>query len=351
LALRETTYGRKIAADVDGIEGDVVRANLIARAAIVRSRQSHAEQARRMALEAAELAERSNALEELALAYSAVFVAEAQLGHDGMAEWARRALDVYESLGNFEGQAAMALNLGVAAYYDNQWDETLKWYRRAGDLYRQVGNLLDAAGTEANIAEVLINQGRLHDAEPLLRDAVRVMNASGFVEVSFVEMHLGRLLSALGDVSGAERMLRSVVDNCTSAGQLAWAYEASTHLADCLIRSGRPDAGLDVLNRPTNVDVAEVAIFEAARAAVWARGLLAMGRPDDALEHLYRGVAAARRGNLLFDLAGLLQLACEIGPPFDPRLGTSDPAGELSMITGRLGLVTEGRESVSAMSS
>jgi tetratricopeptide (TPR) repeat protein len=268
-----------------------------------------------------------------------------------MAEWARRALDVYESLGNFEGQAAMALNLGVAAYYDNQWDETLKWYRRAGDLYRQVGNLLDAAGTEANIAEVLINQGRLHDAEPLLRDAVRVMNASGFVEVSFVEMHLGRLLSALGDVSGAERMLRSVVDNCTSAGQLAWAYEASTHLADCLIRSGRPDAGLDVLNRPTNVDVAEVAIFEAARAAVWARGLLAMGRPDDALEHLYRGVAAARRGNLLFDLAGLLQLACEIGPPFDPRLGTSDPAGELSMITGRLGLVTKGRESVSAMSS
>ena len=245
----------------------------------------------------------------------------------------------------------MALNLGVIAYYDNRWDETLTWYRRAGDLYRQVGNLLDAAGTEANIAEVLINQGRLDEAEPLLRDAVRVMNASGFVEVSFVEMHLGRLLWALGDASSAERLLRSVVDNCTHAGQWAWAYEASTHLADYLIGSGRADAGLDVLTSPANLDVAEVAIFEAARAAVWVRGLLELGCRDDTLEHLYRGIAAARRGNLLFDLAGLLRLACEIGPPFDPRLGTSDPAGELSMITDRLGLVTEVRESVSELSS
>jgi class 3 adenylate cyclase/tetratricopeptide (TPR) repeat protein len=351
LALRETTYGRKIAADVSGAQGDVVMAKLIARAAIVRSRQSHAEQARRMALEAAELAKRSNALEELALAYSAVFVAEAQLGRDSMAEWARRALDVYESLGDLEGEAAMAVNLGVAAYYDNQWDETLKWYRRAGDLYRQVGNLLGAAGTEANIAELFINQGHLHEAEPLLRDAARVMNASGFVELPFVEMHLGRLLRSLGDVFGAERLLRSVIDNCTSAGQWAWAYEASTHLADCLIGSGRPDAGLDVLNSPANVDVAEIAIFEAARAAVWARGLLEMGRRDDALQHLYRGVAAARQGDLLFDLAGLLRLACEIGPPFDPRLGTSDPAGELSMITDRLGLVTEVLASATRASS
>jgi class 3 adenylate cyclase/tetratricopeptide (TPR) repeat protein len=343
LALRETTQGRKVTAGVEGAESDAIRAHLIARAAIVRSRQSHGEQALRMGLEAAELAERCAAQEVLALSYSAIFVAEAQLGRDSMATWARRALEVYETLGNLEGQAAMAHNLGVAAYYDSRWNETLEWYRRAGELYRRVGNLLDAASVDANIAEVLVNQGRLDDAEPLLRDAVRVMHASHFVEVSFVEMHLGRLLRARGDLAGAERLLGAVIDNCKTSGQAAWAYEASIHLADCLIDSGRADEGLAVLSRPTNVDPAEVSIFEAALSSVSARGLLALGRRDEAIEQICHGVAAARDGSLLFDLAGLLTLACDVGPPFDPRLGTIDPADEAYTIAGRLELVSNVR--------
>ena len=72
-------------------------------------------------------------------------------------------------------------------------------------------NLLDAATTEANIGEVLVNQGRLDEAEPMLRDAARVLRSSGYAwAATFAEMQAsvvvkaGVLLAALRQFGGAE---------------------------------------------------------------------------------------------------------------------------------------------------
>ena len=339
LALGEITRGLKLAAAAHGGGGDAVQARLLAYTAIVRSRQSHAEQARSVGLEAVALAERCGERAALARAYHAIFAAETLLGGRDKATWARRALELYESVDDLEGQAEMTNNLGVIAYFDSRWDETVERYRQAIEADRRIGNLLDASLSEANIGEVLVNQGRLDEAEPLLRDAARLLRASDFGAAPFAEMHLGRLLTARGEFDEAERLLRSGVEEWRANGRAASAYETSIYLADCLARSGRPQAGLDVLAQPTGGDADEIAIFEAASSLVSAAALLELGRVDDAIETICRGVRAARERSLTFDLARLLLLADRVGPPFDRRLGTTEPAGEASRLFQQLGVI------------
>ncbi len=202
LALGETTRGSKLTTDHMEPEGQRVHAQLLAHAAIVHYRQQHLGEARRMGLMAAELAERCAAREALATSCNAIFLAEVQLGRPGAESWAERALELYEELGDLQGQAATANNLGVIAFFESRWEETLERYREAVESDRRTGRLLGAALTEANIAEVLVSQGRLDEAEPLLRNAVRVLRASDDAGVPFVEMHLGRLFDGPGRVRG-----------------------------------------------------------------------------------------------------------------------------------------------------
>ena len=339
LALGETSRGRKVAAKVDGAISDAVQARSLAFAAIVQSRQSRARQAWRTGMAAADLAERCGEQAALARAYHAVFLAGVLLGEPGKAEWAGRALELYETLGDLEGQADMANNLGVIAYFDSRWDETLEWYRQAIDADRRIGNVLDAAMTEANIGEVLVNQGRLDEAEPLLRNAVRVLRASDYGAAPFVEMHLARLLTAQGGFDAAESLLRSGVDQWRARGRAASVYETSIYLADCLVRSGRAQEGLEVIAHATGAEPEEVAIFEAARAAVSASALIELGFVDEAIATICDGVELARERMLTFDLARLLMLADQIGPPFNERLGTTKPAEEAHHLLDRLGVV------------
>jgi class 3 adenylate cyclase/tetratricopeptide (TPR) repeat protein len=339
LALGETTRGRKLAAAVHSADGDAAQARLLAHAAAVRYRQQHAEQARRVGLEAAELAERSGEDEALAMAYTAIFVAEVQLGRENTESWARRALELYQSLGDLEGQAAMANNLGLVAYFDGRWDETVERYRQAVESDRRSGRLLDAAMSESNIGEVLVNQGRLDEAEPLLRDAVRVLRASDYGGVPFAEMHLGRLLTAQGDFDDAERLLRSAVEQYRSVGSAASAHETAIHLADCQILSGRPREGLETVGQDFGAKAEEIAIFDAARAMVSARALIDLGRVNDAREAICHGLAIARNRGLAFDLARLLMLVDRIGPPFDECVETTEPAREARELLDRLGVI------------
>ncbi|MGA9278900.1 adenylate/guanylate cyclase domain-containing protein [Ilumatobacter sp.] len=340
LALGETTRGRSLASTVADVEaGEAMEARLLAHAAIVRSRQSHAAQARSLGLAAADLAERHGEHAALARAYHAIFLAETLLGGTDKALWARRALDLYEAIGDIEGQAEMTNNLGVIAYFDSRWDETVTRYEQAIDADRRIGNLLDASLTAANIGEVLVNQGRLDEAEPLLRDAARVVRASDYGAAPFVEMHLGRLLTAQGDFGEAERLLRAGVEQWRASGRAASAYEMSVYLADCLVRSGRPHEGLDILERATGADAGEIAIFQAAAALVEATAFIELERVDEATAAICRGVRAARERSLTFDLARLLLLAGDIGPPFDRCLGTPEPAEEARRLLDRLGVL------------
>jgi hypothetical protein len=73
---------------------------------------------------------------------------------------------------------------------------------------------------------------------------------------------------------------------------------------------------------------------------VTARALIDLGRLDEARTTISDGVEMARSHGLNFDLARLLLLADRIGPPFDTRLETTEPAEEAHHLLHRLGVVS-----------
>ena len=153
-------------------------------------------------------------------------------------------------------------------------------------------------------------------------------------------MHLGRLLTARGDYGAAEKLLRSGVDEWRSMGDATSTYETSLHLADCLTKSGRPNEGLDVLAKAFAATTEDVSILHAARSVVSPRALIELGFTNEATETIADGVDEARTRVLQFDLARLLLLADRLGKPFDPRLGTTEPAEEAQRLLDRLGVVS-----------
>ncbi len=339
-ALREATRVRRL---LDGAPDDVAgsaRARAAAFSAVVRQRQERAVAALRLATAAALEAERCGDRSALARASGVIAWAGLVLGRDDSIEHTRRALELFEEVGDLVGQAHMANNLGGYTFFEGDWDETLEWYARCEEACRRTGNVTDAALTNANTGEVLVNQGRLDEAEPLLRDAARVLRVSGHLwGATFAEMHLGRLLVARGDLVRAEALLRGCVDENAAMGSSASAYEASLHLGACLVASGRPQEALELVASWSARATDDVSIFDAARAVVDATALFGLTRPSEAVGVLVRGVAVARERHLDYDLGRLLLLAALHG--VDPTLvGSDDPTADANGLLTRLGVVS-----------
>jgi class 3 adenylate cyclase/tetratricopeptide (TPR) repeat protein len=339
VALAETTRARTILDGADGRATAAARAGALAFAALIRQRQEHADEALRLAELAATEGERAHALSAQARACNVISWAATMLGRPDAERWARRALELYEEVGDLVGQADMANNLGIQAFFEGRWGDTLDLYQRSRDACERVGNVIDAASTDANIGEVLVNQGRLDEAESVLREASRVFRASGHRwGETFAAMHRGRILTARGDLIGAEEALAGVRDQFLALGRSASAYEASLYLAECLAQAGRPGEALDVLARASRMTTDDVSIFDAARARITAMSLRAAGRVDEATRTLEQGMATARARGLEYELS--LMLAAVPDWPATVDTGSDEPpAAESARLFARLGVV------------
>src|SRR5690606_20337919 len=125
-----------------------------------RQRQERAVDALRLAEAAAAEADRCGDRSALARAYGVLAWAGLVLGRGDSLEHTRRALELFEEVGDLVGQAHMANNLGGYTYFRGEWDETLTWYARCEQACIRTGNVTDAALANANTGEVMVNQGR-----------------------------------------------------------------------------------------------------------------------------------------------------------------------------------------------
>ena len=73
----------------------------------------------------------------------------------------------------------MLNNLGTSAYFAGRWNEALALYRQALEAWERAGDTRSVSLAAFNVGEILSAQGRLDEAEPLLRDAERACRASG----------------------------------------------------------------------------------------------------------------------------------------------------------------------------
>jgi class 3 adenylate cyclase/tetratricopeptide (TPR) repeat protein len=262
-ALAWVTRARRL---LDGISGDEARrrsAQLSAWYATVLQAEGRTTDALPWCERAVAEAQAAGDQEALAQAYNVLEWVDIMMGRsDG--RHLRKALAIYESMGDLAGQAKILTNLGAGAYFSGQWDEAIECWERGREAYLTVGQPVDAASSDSNMGEVLSDQGRLDEAEPLLREALRVWRASGDrYSYAGTLSQLGRVLSRSGRHEEALELFAEARDGLESVGAQADVLETDAKVAECYLFMGRHDDALELatstlekVNAPDSVSVA-----------------------------------------------------------------------------------------------
>jgi class 3 adenylate cyclase/tetratricopeptide (TPR) repeat protein len=239
-ALRWLTRARRFLATVPGHDALRLRAECSAQYGLIRHWQGHDVDAVASLREAVELAEAAGADDALATALVCLDTCEMALGRSGAGEHAHEALGIWKRLGNRPWEEARVLNqLGIRAYFEGRWDEAVDYYRESKLACDRAGDQFTGAVEMGNMAEVLSDQGRLIEAEPLLRDALRVWRAAQAPSfVAFGKSQLGRLAARSGRFDEALELLRSARDDYVRDGEHAEILETDARIAECLVLQG-----------------------------------------------------------------------------------------------------------------
>jgi class 3 adenylate cyclase/tetratricopeptide (TPR) repeat protein len=346
--------------DAAGDEAARVRARLAAFRAVVRQAQERPRPARDAARIAVDVASATDAPDALARAYEVLDWAARALGepvHEPLGPMARQ---LYHAAHDPEGEARVTANLGVLHYLRGEWDEAARLYEQAVVATERLGDAVGAAVTAANQGELLVSQGRILDAGPVLRSAARVMRASAFVDgAAFAELQIGRLLVARGDPADAVEVLGRVHDELAALGQPASALEAALHLADAMIEladqarssDGPPRDGhgvavtveraLALLDEAEERAGGDAGWLAPASALVRSRALVAQGDLPAAADLVATGLERARAEELPYELVLLLRASAELATARGLQVDLGEVA-EARRVGGSLGLLDAG---------
>ncbi|MET0811568.1 MAG: adenylate/guanylate cyclase domain-containing protein, partial [Microbacterium sp.] len=202
-ALRALATARRGAKSL-GEDGRGLLASIALREAALGLWQARWGDARRLSLEAIALLQDSASSDDDratladAFRYHDIAASEPE-GDDGMIHL-QHALDLYEELGDEESRSKVLSLIGVRAYYRGAWSTAAGLYAQAESAAEAAGDTVGAAIESANVAEILVDQGRVAEAIAVLGRARHVFDAAGnpFL-VAFATGYLARAHLRGGD--------------------------------------------------------------------------------------------------------------------------------------------------------
>jgi class 3 adenylate cyclase/tetratricopeptide (TPR) repeat protein len=269
--------------------------------------------------------------------------AEVGLGRQMAPALVQRAMDLYQRIGDLDGQARSLNHLGWCAYFDGRWTEALDLYEQSRQLLERTGDSWNAAVAAGNVAEIYADQGRLAEAETMLRSALRVWRASNADKlVAFGECLLGRLLSRQGRYADGWALLTQAQEHLRELGAQASVIDADAYAAECLLLQGRVD---EALAAARSTLTSAQALSELPTQApllhrIVGAALDTMGDHDAANDAYAEALAAAReRGathEVAFTQAALVARARRAGQEVDPAW-----VAEAQQVHEALGLVLD----------
>ena len=282
------------------------RARLYVWLGVVRYHQARASEAIDWCRRAIDEATAVDAREALAHAYYMLDVALWAVGRTDEAVYSERSLAIYEELGDLNEQAGVVNNLGMYAYYENRWDEAIELYERAEQLWTRSGDRWKAAFAATNRAELLSDQGRLEEAEPLFRGALRIARSVGSpAHVAEIGRFYGRLLARAGRFDEAHALLEEARAEFASAGLRGDVLLMDARIAECFALEGRVDesfqrcdAALELLPKLEGVFMLLPYLL---RIRGWA--LVALGSIDEGMDVLTRSMDEARAKDATYEVA------------------------------------------------
>jgi tetratricopeptide (TPR) repeat protein len=279
-------------------------------------------------------------LETLALALDVIDWSNRMAGRTDEPSHYAEALAIFEQLGDMSGVALVSNNLGAECYWEGRWDDAVSAYSRSREAELRNGNDVQAAIPAVNTAELLINQGRFAEAEPLLLDAIRVLTASGHAATGFAKSELARLLVFRGDHDAAASLLEEIRAWGEANTEPVSVLNAAILSADSQLRQARAEDGLRLLADAEATGGEMTAVFGPVLTRLRGTGLASLARYDEALTQIDQGLTEARQQGLLYDQALLLEARCGI---LTARDGAPDPAeaAEAARLFDELGVRRE----------
>jgi class 3 adenylate cyclase/tetratricopeptide (TPR) repeat protein len=257
LALAWITRGLRLLEDEDGPDASFERAALLAAYAQFCMEEGHAKRALGWCNRAIAAAEAAGNLAAEAHARRITDWALHDLGQLDDDVHSRRALALYEELGDLRGQAKVLNNLAATAYWKGDWTLTMVYLERSSAVIERTGDEVTKAFTTLNVAEVLLDQGRADEALGLLDGAVRTLRAAGDRTGTMVaKIALGRGAAQSGRFEEAALHLQEAREESESLGAQYFAFLASARMAECQLLSGEEHGALALADRLVAAGVA-----------------------------------------------------------------------------------------------
>ena len=230
----------------------------------------------------------------------------------------------------------MLNNLGTIAYFAGRWNEALDLYREAVAAGSRRATRAACRWPRFNIGEILSAQGRLDEAEPLLREAERSSRAAGgatdiaesIMETALLDARRGNLERALAQLEEARRLHES-------SGNRSATLLVDARVAEALELGGDHDRAVELAARTlarAAGDEGSALVLPVLNRVLGQAHLLA-GRLDDAREALELAIAEASRVEHRYEEALALAALSALGD------APSEAAARRDSLFEQLGIV------------
>ncbi|QIG39262.1 AAA family ATPase [Microbacterium sp. 4R-513] len=172
-----------------------------------------------------------------ALRYHDIAASELE-GDAGMIHLSR-ALELYDETNDELSKGKVLSLLGVRAYYRGDWTTAAALYEQARAAHEAAGDVVGSALESANASEILIDQGRIDEARPLVAEALRVFEATDNPYlISFMKSFSGRIAQQAGDTDGAISAFRAAAQGFGSLGETDETLDSRVRLLEATLDAG-----------------------------------------------------------------------------------------------------------------
>jgi tetratricopeptide (TPR) repeat protein len=321
----------------DSHEKDAVRASLELCAGGLHYRQTNNEEAIRWLEAAVEHADRAGDRSTLAHAYYLLDAAHSDFGSPDGLRYLELARPIYEELGDLRGLGVVLSNLGIHAYYEGRWEDSIAFYRGSRDVKDRAGHVIGAVIQVNNEAEILSDQGRIDEAIPLFEEMLRVSRASGWAFGEGAAMsNLARAHARSGRFDDAHEFFDDALAGFEELSAERFKVEAKARRAECLVFEGRYKEALEVANECREAAAkSPVGGVEALIERSIGYSLHQARRAEEARPHFEESLRIARELKVQYEVALTLRAMAATGYP-----NADDLATESDEILERLGVVS-----------
>jgi class 3 adenylate cyclase/tetratricopeptide (TPR) repeat protein len=252
-----------------------------------------------------------------------------------------RAADLFEQIGDLANQAEVISNSGADAYERGEWEQAIALHERSLVIRRRTADDGEIVISQANIAEIRLEQGHVEEAERLLRNAERTARAGAyFMPQAYISGLLGRAAALAGRFDEAAHWLDTARSIFERIGYRPQVFEIQVRLAELCALRGDGERALEETDESLRMaaEFGGIAARLPLVQRIRAFALAGLGRLAEARAALDESLAAARARRATHEIGLTLDALAQL----DRLEGKEpDPSGlrESEEILGRLGIV------------